>query len=504
MRNFLKGSTVLALGDLITKLLSIIYLIPLQKIDPLIPAIMAMLLIPFAFAIVFTTLGINVILNVEFIKYYKKDANKLKQTLVAGIVILSIFSFTAMVGMFGGAEYLMQHIIGPHYLETSYYYDLVGATKILSLGTALYAVGVYLRSLLTSFGEYKIISLSYVTEQVLKISLTIALTYYFIVVKHMPVGISAYILAISIVISMATTPMLYAWKLHKGGYFHVFKEGEHSFDIAIYKNIFYASIIFFASSLYMSAFDQIDLMLLPKLMDNPHQIAQAQSEYFSLSMKIVMIPINLSTAFVSVMVREIQVEGRNKQVDMDNMLTIVMVYAGIMMLGVWAVGSDVYHLMYGNPYFNVIAFQALIIPFYIIRNVISGYVVTNDGKVASILTSAVLILVFKYLGDILLFPIFGLAAYSYSSALAILISLMILILPNHKLFLINRQTIIQKSLMVIKVVIAMFIVNVFKNYIDLSFHYIPYGHIYGLFIKGFFALIISGIIFFPDYKHLKG
>ncbi len=504
MRNFLKGSTVLALGDLITKLLSIIYLIPLQKIDPMIPAIMAMLLIPFAFAIVFTTLGINVILNVEFIKYYKKDADKLKQTLVAGIVILSVFSFAAIVGMFGGAEYLMQNIIGPHYASTPYYEDLVGATRILSLGTILYAIGVYLRSLLTSFGEYKIISLSYVTEQVLKIALTLIFTYYFIVVKQMPVGVSAYVLAISIVVSMATTPMLYAWKLARGGYFHIFKEGKHSFELGIYKNIFYASVIFFASSLYMSAFDQIDLMLLPKLINDPQQIAQAQSEYFSLSMKIVMIPINLSTAFVSVMVREIQVEGRNKKVDLDNMLTIVMVYAGVMMLGVWAVGSDVYQLMYGSPFFNVIAFQALIIPFYIVRNVISGYVVTNDGKVPSILTSAVLILVVKYFGDIFLFNIFGLAGYSYASVLAIIVSLMILIVPNHNLFLINRQVIVQKSIMILKVLVAVVVIGFVKSFVDSGFDGVNYGHIYGLFIKGIIVLIISGLIFFPDYKRLRG
>ncbi len=504
MRNFLKGSTVLALGDLITKLLSIIYLIPLQKIDPMIPAIMAMLLIPFAFAIVFTTLGINVILNVEFIKYYKKDADKLKQTLVAGIVILSVFSFAAIVGMFGGAEYLMQHIIGPHYRDVPYYDDLVGATRILSLGTILYAIGVYLRSLLTSFGEYKIISLSYVTEQVLKIGLTLFFTYYFIVVKQMPVGVSAYILAISIVVSMATTPMLYAWKLAKGGYFHVFKEGKHSFELSIYKNIFYASVIFFASSLYMSAFDQIDLMLLPKLMHDPKEIAMAQSEYFSLSMKIVMIPINLSTAFVSVMVREIQVEGRNKKVDLDNMLTIVIVYAGIMMLGVWAVGSDVYHMMYGRAYFNVIAFQALIIPFYIVRNVISGYVVTNDGKVPSILTSAVLILVVKYLGDIALFQIFGLAGYSYASVLAILVSLGILIIPNHNLFLVNREVVMQKALMIVKIIVALIVISYIKDFIDMQLLHVYRGHVYGLFIKGIIVLIISGAIFYPDYKHLKG
>lgn len=503
MRNFLKGSTVLALGDLITKLLSIIYLIPLNKIDPMIPAIMAMLLIPFAFAIVFTTLGINVILNVEFIKYYKKDADKLKQTLIAGIVILSIFSCAAIIGMFGGAEYLMQNIVGPNYLDTPYYNDLVGATRILSLGTVLYAIGVYLRSLLTSFGEYKIISLSYVTEQVLKIGLTLVFTYYFIVVKQMPIGFSAYVLAISIVVSMATTPMLYAWKLAKEGYFKIFKEGKHSFELAIYKNIFYASIIFFASSIYMSAFDQIDLLLLPKLMHDPQQIAQAQSEYFSLSMKIVMIPINLSTAFVSVMVREIQVEGRNKQVDLDNMLTIVMVYAGVMMLGVWAVGSDVYQIMYGNPIFNVISFQALIIPFYIVRNVISGYVVTNDGKVVSILSSALLILLIKYIGDIILFNIFGIAGYSYASVLAIIISLMILIIPNHQMFLINREAITQKTMMILKLIVAFIVVSIIKDVIDSSLIGVQMQYILGLIIKGLIVLLISGVIFYPEYKRLR-
>lgn len=499
MKNFIKGSSVLALGDLITKLLSVLYLIPLNLIDPAIPAIMAMLLIPFAFAIVFTTLGINVILNVEFIKYYKKDASKLKQVLIAGIVILSAFSLFTITVMYGGAEAIMRQVVGPEWMTNEYYPYLVTSTKLLSVGTVLYAMGVYLRSLLTAFGEYKIISISYVTEQLLKVGLTLFLTYYLIVIKGMNVGVSAYVMSVSIVLSMLTTPLLYLWKLAKEGYLGIFKEGKHTFDKEIYKTILFASLVFFASSLYMSAFDQIDLMILPNLMSGD-KLQAAQAEYFNLSMKFVMIPIQLSAAFISVMVREIQVEGRNKKLDLDNMLTIVMIYATVMMLGVWTVGPDAYNLMYGDATFYSISYQALIIPFYIIRNIISGYVVTNDGKVASILTSAVVILISKFVFDIIFFNIFGLAGFSYSSVLSLIISLSILVIPNRHLFLFNKNVLFEKTNIIVKTII-MFIVCVFlKNVLDGAIDIV----FLRLIVKGIIVVAMAGLAYYPNFKRLKG
>ncbi len=498
MKNFLKGSSVLALGDLITKLLSIIYLIPLQHIDAGIPAIMAMLLIPFSFAIIFTTLGINVILNVEFLKYYQKDADKLKQVLVAGIVILSFFSFITIVAMYGGAELLMQSVVGPDYLTNDYYPYLVTGTKILSLGTVLYAIAVYLRSLLTAFGEYKIISLSYVTEQILKIGLILIGTYYSVVVLNLPVGFSAIVVAVGIVISMATTPLLYLWKLQKGGYLKIFNEGKHSLDLKIYKRILWTSIIFFSSSIYISAFDQIDLMLLPHLV-NPGDLQNVQSEYLTLSMKFVMIPIQLSAAFISVMIREIQVEGRDKKDDINKILTIVMIYAIVMMLGVYSAGPEAYQLMYGAPIYGTIIFQSLIIPFYITRNIISGYVVTNDGKVASILISAVVIIGLKAVLDVAFYEIFGLAGLTYASITAIIVSLMILLLPNYKMFIFTKKVIIEKMSLIIKAILLMVVMYLVNQFIDGVTAMI----FLRMLIKGLIVCILSAIAFYPDYHRLK-
>ncbi len=498
MKNFLKGSSVLALGDLITKLLSIIYLIPLQRIDDGIPAIMAMLLIPFSFAIIFTTLGINVILNVEFLKYYKKDSDKLKQVLVAGIVILAFFSFVTILGMYGGAEMLMRSVVGPDYATNPNYPYLVTGTKILAFGTVLYAIAVYLRSLLTAFGEYKIISLSYVTEQILKIALILIGTYYIVGVKEMPVGMSAIVISLGIVISMATTPILYFWKLKKENYLTIFNEGEHSIDLKIYKRILFASIIFFASSIYISAFDQIDLMLLPHLVD-PNQLQAIQGEYLTLSMKFVMIPIQLSAAFISVMVREIQVEGRNKEEDMNNIITIVMVYAIVMMVGVYSAGPEAYQLMYGSPLYGTIVFQSLIIPFYITRNIISGYVVTNEGKVASIITSAVVIIGLKAVLDVFYFNLVGLAGLTYASVTAIIISLLILVIPNRKMFIMNKHVFVEKTGLIIKAIVLMVVVTMTNVFIDGLID----SAMLKMVIKGLIVCLLSVVAFYPNYIRFK-
>ena len=51
MKSFIKGSSILMIGDLLTKFLSVIYLIPLLRFDPLIGRLNANLLIPFGFLI---------------------------------------------------------------------------------------------------------------------------------------------------------------------------------------------------------------------------------------------------------------------------------------------------------------------------------------------------------------------------------------------------------------------------------------------------------------------
>ncbi len=498
MKNFLKGSSVLALGDLITKLLTIIYLIPLQHIDAEIPSIMAMLLIPFSFAIIFTTLGINVILNVEFLKYYKKDADKLKQVLVAGIVILTFFSTITIIAMYGGAEALMKSALGPNYITNESYEELVIATKILSVGTVLYAIAVYLRSLLTAFGEYKVISLSYVTEQVLKIALILFGTYYTVVILQLPVGVSAIVVALGIVISMATTPVLYLWKLKKSGYLQIFSEGKHSIDLKIYKRILWTSIIFFSSSIYISAFDQIDLMLLPHLVD-PQELTSIQSEYLTLSMKFVMIPIQLSAAFISVMIREIHVDGRDKKDDISKILTIVMVYAIIMMLGVYSAGPEAYNLMYTSSLYGTITFQSLIIPFYITRNMISGYIVTNDGKVTSILLSAVIIIALKAVLDLFYFNIFGLPGLTYASITAIIVSLLILLIPNREMFNVTRKTILEKSGLILKAIILLVLMMNINPFVDT----LVASTLIRLILKGVTVCILSALAFYSDYIRLK-
>lgn len=506
MKNFIKGSSVLAFGDLITKLMSILYLIPLNNIDPQIPALMSYLLIPFAFAMVFSTLGINVILNTEFAKYYQKDSDKLKQALVVGTVILGVFSFITLIVMVGGARFMMTEIVGADYFALP---ALIDGTKILALGVFLYSLAVFLRSLLTAFGEYTIISISYVTEQFLKVGLILVFAQLMIVNQGAPLESIVYIVAISIVASMATTPLLYIWKMKKEGYFKIFKEGKYERDFKVYKNILVASVVFFASSIYISAFDQIDLFLFHDLMKGAGYAGKdldlAQSEYFFLSIKFVMIPIQLSAAFVSVMVREIQVANESKGEDFNKILTIVTVYSIVMMVGIWFVGPHAYKIMYGEPVYNVIAFQGMIIPFYIIRNVISGYVVTNDGKLWSILTSAAVILISKTVLDVVFFKMFdamgmeGMIGLSLSSVVAITLSILILVIPNHDMFAKSKAIFVEKSMLVVKGIVLFAVSYLFTNFMN-GF---TSRNLALILIESLFILGLSIILYMWDIKNLK-
>jgi O-antigen/teichoic acid export membrane protein len=469
MRSFIKSSSTLMIGNLVTKFLSILYLIPLLRFSEELGLINGYLLVPFAFLILFGTFGLDVILTSELVKH-SEDIDKRKNVAVTSFVIMVTTGLIASIVCFIFVPNFMVNKVDSNYL---YVEQLINGAKILSLGIFIYAITSYFRGVLIAMGEYSVISISYMSEQVIKI-IPILLAFYFLIKPGVfEIGSYAYILSITTVVSIVSTLALYMFVFFKKKYYHIFTMGTYKTDYKLYKFLFVSSIVFFAAGLFTSFFDMIDMYFMKPMLENSGDVSMYTSifnEYFNYSMKFIMIPITTAAAFITVMIRHLHnnEEGNSKHIEFDRIINVSLVYGVISAAGMVILGPLLIELMYHKETIGIIAFQSLIIPFYIIRNIIGSYIVTNEGSDKSIIISMVMIILTKIIFDILLFPIFGIIAFIISSMLAIICSLMILILMNKHLFLLTKSSALEKVNIIVKgflllctgYVIALIITNV--------------------------------------------
>ena len=135
MKRFAKGSSILMIGELITKVLAIVYLIPLVVIDPNLSGMTTEIIVTFALALTLASFGINVIMTNEIAKNLNVDKNMLKTSLINGFSLLMAFSFIAFIVMFIFAENIVSFTYD---MSSPYVQDYVIGLKIASFGVILF------------------------------------------------------------------------------------------------------------------------------------------------------------------------------------------------------------------------------------------------------------------------------------------------------------------------------------------------------------------------------
>lgn len=439
MKNkFIKSSFILLIGEIFTKLIGIIYLIPLYKISPDLGTIMANLFVPYGFILIFAAIGINNIMASEVTKYYKKNEKRLKLSLHNGLSFVIISGIIATVFLFFGAELLVD-FISP---KDPYKEQLVDGMKILSLAVVLFAITNYMRAVLMGFGKFKIVSLSYFSEQVIRIILILIGVYYFYIVKQLGLESTIYVFAYATVISILSTLILFLYSFSKLKYTKYFLSTKYFFSKKKLLFITISGLIFFINGLYITAFDQIDILMMFPFLDGKgldlNKIMDIKGIYFNWSLKLIMIPIGLSTAFVSAMIQNYHT-SKNPKADVLKILKLVYMYSLISTSVFIIFGTQVYTLIYANDSLgiNILKVQAILIGFYVMRTMISVYLVIA-GRKLKVFKNSILLLILKPIFNLLLIFLLGnlLGIYTFvlSSALSILVATIILIAQNKSLF----------------------------------------------------------------------
>lgn len=487
MKNLLKNSGILMLGELITKMLSVLYLIPLIRINENIGILNATVTIPFSLFVVFGTLGINILLTSEITKRMD-NPNRLRTCLLTALSLLTVLSVVSGVVLLIFAKPVVMHMIS----DPTYVNYIIIATRILSVGVILYAITAYLRTVITAFGLFTSVSLSYIIEQILKVSIILIGSFIFISYQHMDVGVYSIILSIAVVASMVVTLFYYLYQLSKHNLLHIFSKGKFRLSPKLMHHFITGGIVILAASIYANAYEMIDLMMMQNYLTTTGMSGQEndliRGIYFTSSWKLVFIPISIAGSIITVMMTKIGGNNDNDARHFDSVFNLTLLFGVISMLLLLLLGERAYNFLYGSASLGIIMYQAFLIPFYVTRNILGTYVVSAGGKKGSVIISIIMMLVVKICGNLICFNIFGYIGVVASSIISIILSMIYLYLTNPNIFKLNFKT-NQVKMQVCLLGIILGIVFVFGS------HVFPLHGIISIVILFIAAIIIMAICF---------
>lgn len=480
------------IGELFTKVLSVLYLIPLIRINENIGILNATVTIPFGLFVVFGTLGINILLTSEIVKR-RDHPSKLRSCLLGALMLLVLLSVSSGLILLIFAKPIVSAMISdPTYLE-----PIILATRILSIGVLLFSITAYLRTILTTFGYFQLVSASYIIEQILKVGLILLGSFYFVYYKQMDVGIYTIILSISIVVSMIFTLGLYLYKLAKEKLLYIFKEGEVSIHWPFLKTMLWGGVVILAASIYASFFEMIDISMMQHFLQNiqvsPEQNDLIRGIYFTSSWKIVFIPISIAGGIITVMMTKIGGNQNDKR-HFDTVFNFSLLFGLISMVLLFGVGERAFYFLYHQHSLAIILFQSLLVPAYIVRNILGTYVVSADGKKGSVIISLIIMVIIKIIFNIVFMIFFNFYGVVFSSLLAIIVSIIYLAKVNQDIFIVDHSSNRLKLAMIIISIIACIIVGLLNLLLTDTF--------VNMLILFMIDIIICGILFLPIFKKM--
>ncbi len=495
---FLKASMIILIGEFVTRFLGFLYLAPLEKINPEIGTVSALLMQPYSFFLLFVILGVSNILIAEFTKYYQKDVIKYKKAFMDGAYYLLITSSLVMVILFVFAGPLINSYAG----DVSYTNQLVDGMRILSISVIFFGFNILMKSKLLVHGHYKIVSISYIFEQLIKIFILLGGAIWLYYFNDYPIGISAYLISLSVTISIVFTSLIFLVTAYKYQMFAGFKKIEYQFKFSGLKKLFLLGVIFFVNGLFIVGFQQIDLSNFSNdVLSKGYSISEKNDYlgiYFTWSWKLIMFPVTLGSVLITMMVKHVKLENENKQVVIFNQIfNIVIVYSIIVTIFFLTGGQYFYNWFYGPTEIGVIILmtQSLLIPLFIIRTIMTVYsLIQKSTKI--ILISTFIMFMVKIILNPILFDIFFINGYIYSSIIAIIISILILLVFDHKTYAVNKKFIYEKSMIVFKMTILLIVSLGFTNLITqvLTSDFFLFSSI------GLFIVLITALLYI---KYLK-
>ncbi len=498
MKRIFKLTSIIMLGDLAARLISILYLVPLMWINPQTAELITILIIPFAFFIVVSNLGINTVLTISITKNYHVDDDKNRTNLyIANSLLLASATFFSVL-MFFMADNLVAQYALSEVAETK----MIIATKFLSSGILIFAILGITRTILVSMGEYAVRALGTFLEQLIKVIIVLALSYIFIVKRGYGYENVVYYTAFGTVVSMLVIIMINLSRIIKCKYYKMYTQGNLNFTVDSVKFILFSSLIFIASTLYISAFDMIDLLLFDDvaktLVNSPSDVsyfADYRLEYMGMAKKLVLIPIQLTDGLILVMIRELA-NKENKKAQFNDVLVLTYTLSLVAIGGLLVLGDDLYFLLSSIESIGVLKLQAFIIVFYTIKNITSGYFLTFEGFEKALISSMAVLIGSKVFFLLTLDSFVGINIFIVSTVLSLILGIGTLFIVGREFLAFNRKMLVNIIITTIKaIIITIFYMYVYSLFaLDIL--------LVKIFIIGILMVLTYAVVMVPN-KFLK-
>ncbi len=465
--NFFKSSAILFIGDLLTKILGFIYLAPLARIDEGIGTIQGFLMTPYSFFITFSVMGIT---NVMMYKLgpVRNDKDMYKKHFLDGSFYVLFTSTVITLFLICFAKPLMIAITpeGLPYLP-----ELILSLRIIAISILFFALNTLIRAVLLSKNYVKIISITYITEQLIKLLILLFGCYYFITIKENPVEISSYITALSVVISVASTSIIlivYALKIK----LFTFMNGQkYKMKLSSFKAIFTLGAVYFINSIFINGFSQIDLAMMSNGLSNQgyavNEIEVITGVYFTWSWKLIMVVITLGSVFVTMMIQQMtRVDSiREKVQELKLVFDVILLYALLATVFFLTAGVEFYEMFYGTLVgIEILMVQSLLILPIIVRMQFAVFSITV-GQRRIVLLSTALIFLVKIILNPILFYYFEVYGFILASIIACFCSIAFMLIFDRDIFNFTKNEYLETIKSVIKMIGLYVITLIFANYI---------------------------------------
>lgn len=499
--SFLKSSAILFVGDLLTKILGFIYLAPLARIDEGIGTIQGYLMTPYSFFITFSVMGIT---NVMMYKLGPalEDKDGYKRHFLDGVYYVLITSVVITSGLVFFANTLMTQATPD---GISYLPDLVVSLRIIAVSILFFAINTLIRAVMLTKSHVKIISITYITEQLVKLIILLVGCYYFISIKGYDVSVSSYVTAWSVTISVASTTLILAIYSLKVKLFDFMDGAKYKWSPASFKAIFMLGAVYFVNSIFISGFSQIDLaMLADSLVNKGYSILEAEKItgiYFTWSWKLIMVVITLGSVFVTIMIKQMtQVETIEEKVgEMKSVIDFVLLYTLLATVFFLTAGVDFYTWFYGtSDGILILMSQALLIVPIMIRMLLSVFEITVGQRRVVLLSTAVIFAV-KIVLNPILFNFFEVYGFIMASFIASLISIIFMLVFDHHIFRFSKTEYLKMLIVFVKMLIVYIISALFARFV----HGFDISYFISLMIISIEILVVFGLINIKELKKFK-
>lgn len=500
-KNFLKSSAILFVGDLLTKILGFVYLAPLARIDEGIGTIQGFLMTPYSFFITFSVMGIT---NVMMFKLgpVLNDKDLYKKYFLDGVyyVLITSVVITGLLIVFSNP--LMENATpkGIDYLP-----DLVLSLQIIAISILFFAINTLIRAVMLSKNYVTIISITYITEQVVKLVVLLAGCYYYISVKGMSVEVSAYVTAASVTISVASTTLILIGYSIKVNLFDFMDGAKYKWAPSSFKAIFTLGAVYFLNSIFINGFSQIDLaMLANSLVDHGYSVQEAESItgiYFTWAWKLIMVVITLGSVFVTIMIQQMtRVPTLEEKVnELKSVFDLVILYSLLAMVFFLTAGEDFYAMFYGTrDGVGILMIQSLLILPIMIRMQLSVFSITV-GQRRIVMISTALIFAVKIILNPILFNYFEVYGFVYASIIACIVSIGFMLIFDHKIFQFSKDEYLKICSTIIKMGFVYLISAGFTKYI----HGLELGAFISFMTISVEILIVFGLFNIKAIKQFK-